>query len=189
MAFRVVFGLGLAFMLGLGPTPAHAKIGQTRVGSPPPALQPRPTRTGHEIGLGTHLHYGQFWAVAFLPRGRYRYQFDKTRAQGSLSGLWLEAAIGPAIYGDPDGNAAFNLGFEFDPFSNLALTFSPVLRNDLMFDVDWALFSQTYGASVRLYIDGNWVVFVNPFAFGWYLHNYGGFAFAFQGGAGFGYKF
>jgi len=154
----------------------------------PSALQPRATNTGHELGVGTHL--GLLHTTTFLPRVRYRYQFARTSALGPLGGLWLEAAIGPALYGDPDGNAAFNLGYELDPFDRVAITFSPVLRNDALFDVDWILFSQTYGASVRMYIQSHWVVFVNPFAFGWYTHNYrNGVGFAFQTGAGFGYKF
>lgn len=175
------------------PTKAAADLGQTRAGNPPPALRPTPTATGHELGFGSHLHIEP---NTFLPRMRYRYNFAQTAAQGPLSGLWLEAALGPAIFfeGSVGGNTAFNLGYEFDPFSNLALTFSPVLRNDIVFHppADYVGFVQTYGVSIRLYIDAHWVVFVNPTAPGWHLWTVpgdSGIEFAWQGGAGFGYKF
>lgn len=174
-------------------TAAEGRISQVQASNPPATLRPQRTHTGHELGVGTHFHVSP---DAFLLRGRYRYQFAATAAQGPLSGLWLEAALGPAFYFGRDvaGNAALNLGYEFDPFSNLALTFSPVLRNDIVFEPedDYVGFIQTYGLSVRLYINGNWVFFVNPSAFGWHLWNVpnaSGVEFAWQGGVGFGYKF
>jgi len=180
----------LSLILGLlvVHAPANAKIGQAKVGNVAPAVQPKPTKTGHEVGFGTHITFPP-GGIAFLPRARYRYQFHSTGVQGPLSGLWLEAAIGPAVYGDPDGNIALNLGYEFDPFSNLALTFSPVFRNDFYFDALYFAYSQTFGANMRLYMNGNWVFFVNPAAFGWHISNYGCCAFSYQAGAGFGYKF
>jgi hypothetical protein len=172
---------------------ARGKIGQGQASNPPASLRPRATNTGFEIGIGTHIHIEP---DTFLPRFRMRYQFSQTAAQGVLSGLWLEAAAGPAIFfgGSVGGNFAFNLGYEFDPFSNLALTFSPVLRNDIIFHppASYVGFIQTYGLNVRLYINSNWIFFVDPSAFGWHLWNVPGrrgVQFAWQGGAGFGYKF
>lgn len=178
---------GLVYLLS-GPGVAKAMaMPQASTGNTVSELRPVPTSTGHEIGMATEA--GVFHVGMFLPRARYRYQFQRTAAQGPLSGFWLEGMIGPAVYRDPDGVVSLNLGYEFAPFSDLALTFSPVIRNDLLFDVDWALFSQSYGASARLYINGHWVVFVNPFAFGWYVGRGGHVDFAYQGGVGFGYKF
>lgn len=178
----------------LGTRTVQAKIPQTTAGSPPPSLSVKPTKTGHEIGAGTYGHFGP--GGAFMPRFRYRYIFSGTAAQGPLSGFWIEAATGPAIFlPGVSGNAAFNLGYEFDPFSNLALTFSPILNNDFFFAPGWLRYSNTLGALVRLYMGGNWVFFFEPMAFGWHVGNgryrgRGGSAgFSFQGGAGFGYKF
>jgi hypothetical protein len=189
---RLLIALAALFVFFASET-AEAKLPQTTVGNPPPALQVRPTKTGHEIGAGTHIHFGP--GGAFLPRFRYRYIFSSTAAQGPLSGFWLEAMVGPAIYlPGVSGNAAFNLGYEFDPFRNLALTFSPVLNNDFFFDLGYFRYSNTIGAIGRLYMGGNWVFFFEPAAFGWHVGTYGprrgrGVGFSFQGGAGFGYKF
>lgn len=192
--FRVCFAAALLALVL--PGLAEAKIPQTSGGNPPASLRVRPTKTGHEIGAGTHIHLGP--GDAFLPRFRYRYIFAGTAAQGPLSGFWIEAMLGPAIYiPGVDGNAAFNLGYEFDPFTNLALTFSPVLNNDFFFDAGYFRYSNTIGAIGRLYMGGNWVFFFEPAAFGWHVGSRfnngrgrgGGAGFSFQGGVGFGYKF
>lgn len=174
----------LLSLVGL-PAVASADMPQGRAGDPPSSLAVKPTRTGHEIGAGTHLNV----PFSFIMRFRYRYIFAGTAAQGPLSGFWIEPGIGPALDDDPEGNIMFNLGYEFAPWSNLALTFSPVLRNDFFFDDDHFAYQQTYGGTVRLYFQGNWVFFVNPFAFGFRVSNRGCCSFAWQGGAGFGYKF
>lgn len=166
---------------------APGKLKQTTAGTPPAEIQPAPTNTGHEVGFGLHFNTNP---DVFLPRPRYRYTFVKTAVQGPLSGFWLEAGIGPGVgfNGGVIGNAALILGYEFDPFSNLALTFSPTIHNEFDFTSSFFGFMQTYGGVMRLYVKGHWVVYLEPFSFGWFASGSGAI-FAYQAGFGFGYRF
>lgn len=189
-ARRYAFFLTLSAATGIGlhSSAAQAKLPQSTAGNPPPSIQPQPTNTGHEIGAGFHFYDNP---DVFMPKFRYRYIFASTAAQGPLSGFWLEANIGPGVgYGGGIlGNTGLFLGYEFDPWSNLALTFSPVLHNDFFFDEGFFRFGQTVGAIARLYVSGNWVFYAEPASFGWSAGSGGGVWFAFQATLGFGYKF
>jgi len=181
-----------AFVLLLVPSVAEARQGgipQTSGGNPGRAIRPQPTRTGHEIGAEMRFPVDP---TLFTPRFRYRYIIHQTAAQGPLSGFWFEFAGGPSFpysVHDVFGNFAFNVGYEFDPFRNLALTFSPTVQNDWYFFTPGWNYTHTLGAVVRLYVSGHWVFFVQPAAFGFVVRSNGTADFAAQFGFGFSYKF
>ncbi len=191
-------------------TPAHAG-GQATAGNPPAALRPGQTSTPHEIGASLN---GAFNPDAFIPAFNWRVHFPNTGRVGQLSGLFIGLNLGPAVsfYGNgrgvyygrgigPDddfyrgsvmGRGGFELGYEIDPWSNLALTFSPVVHNDFYFS-PWAFhFAQTFGPSIRLYVNQHWVVYFEPGFVGWQVwtdgDNVGAWLSA-RGGVGFAYKF
>lgn len=172
--------------------PLHARQGQikqTSVNNKASALRPQPTKTGHEIGAEFRFPVNPDLVSL---RFRYRYIFAGTAAQGPLSGFWIEGAIGPSFpYGGGDvfGNFAFNLGYEFDPFRDLALTFSAVVQNDLYFFTPGFNYTNTLGGLMRLYVAGHWVFFFEPVTFGFVVDSNGGADFAFQAAIGFSYKF
>lgn len=198
ITLRLTVLIALLVLPAPGAHAATRSMPQAKGGNPPQLLVPAPTATGHEIGLGLHINRNPY---AFYPRLRYRYTIKQTAVQGPLSGFWLEVGVAPGIplhrylYGagrSVFGNVALNLGYEFAPFSNLALTFAPVLHNEFNFGPFFA-FMQTYGAHVRLYLGGHWVVFLEPFSFGWAVAKYPTsrtfVRFSHQYGMGFGYKF
>ncbi len=191
-------------------SPARA-AGQATLANPPPALRPGQTNTVHEIGASLN---GAFNPDAFIPAFNWRFHFPSTGRIGPLSGLFMGLNIGPAVsyyygrgrghyygrgpgptndfYRDVWGRAGFELGYEIDPWSNLALTFSPVVHNDFYFS-PWSFqFAQTFGPSIRLYIEQHWVVYFEPGFLGWHVWTDGdnvGTWFSARGGVGFAYKF
>jgi hypothetical protein len=196
-------------------TPAEA--GQGSVPNPPPAMRPGQTNTVHEIGASLN---GAFNPDAFIPAFNWRFHFPGTGRIGQLSGLYMGFNIGPAVsfYGgrgyyhgrgrgryadgprwDDDyyyrsvwGRGGFELGYEIDPWSNLALTFSPVVHNDFHFSPWFFQFSQTFGPAIRLYLQQHWVIYFEPGFVGWNVWTNGwgtGVGFSVRGGAGFAYKF
>jgi hypothetical protein len=216
---RLTLGLSVvvaaaALMLA---TPAHAG-GQATAANPPPALRPGKTNTVHEIGFSLN---GAFNPDAFIPAFNWRFHLPSTGRIGQLSGLYMGFNIGPAVsfygrgYGpgsyhrgrgrgrwDPDdrryydgwvwGRGGFELGYEIDPWSNLALTFSPVVHNDFYFSPWHFQFAQTFGPAIRLYINQHAIVYFEPGFLGWtvWTDGYGAGAWlAVRGGAGFAYKF
>lgn len=215
---RLTLGLSvLVAAVGLTiATPAHAG-GQASVSNPPPALRPGKTKSNHEIGFSLN---GAFNPDAFIPAFNWRIHFPATGRIGQLSGLYMGFNIGPAVsfygrgYGphhyhrgrgrgrwDDDryyyggwvwGRAGFELGYEIDPWSNLALTFSPVVHNDIYFSPWHFQFSQTFGPAIRLYINQHAIVYFEPGFLGWtvWSDGYGAGAwFSLRGGVGFAYKF
>lgn len=189
--------------------PAQAG-GQATMPNPPPALRPGQTNTVHEIGASLN---GAFNPDAFIPAFNYRFHLPKTGRIGPLSGLFMGFNLGPAVsfYGNgrgryygrgngPDndfyrnvwGRGGFELGYEIDPWSNLALTFSPVIHNDFYFS-PWSFqFAQTFGPAIRLYIEQHWVVYFEPGFIGWHVWTDGdnvGTWLSVRGGVGFAYKF
>jgi hypothetical protein len=174
-------------------TSAHASIPQSTVKDSSAALKPKSTKTGHEIGATLNINIGP---NAFIPRFNWRVQFKKTAAQGKLSGLFLGLGAGPSIgfRGGLQGNTGLNIGYEFDPWSNLALTFSPILHADFFYDSNDFRFMNTLGMVIRLYVRGHWVIMFEPAGFGWSIHGHGRgndahAGFAFRAGWGFAYKF
>jgi hypothetical protein len=196
-------------------TPAHAG-GQATVANPPPALRPGPTSSVHEIGASLN---GAYNPDAFIPAFNWRFHLPQTGRIGPLSGLYMGLNIGPAVsyygrgrsryydqgrgryYGPDDdyyyrrdvwGRAGFEIGYEIDPWSNLALTISPVIHNDFYFS-PWAFqFAQTFGPAVRLYLNQHWIVYFEPGFIGWHVwtdRNSTGTWLSVRGGAGFAYKF
>ncbi len=190
-----------------------AEAGQGSVPNPPPALRPGQTNTVHEIGASLN---GSFNPDAFIPAFNWRIHFPGTGRVGQLSGLFMGFNIGPAVsfyggracpgcgrgryfgYWDDDrvgavwGRGGFELGYEIDPWSNLALTFSPVVHNDFHFSPWFFQFAQTFGPSIRLYIQQHWVVYFEPGFVGWNVWTNGddvGVGFSVRGGVGFAYKF
>lgn len=181
----------LAFAAMYSP-PAHARRGQIAQGSTgnrASVLRPKPTRTGHEIGVENRFPIDP---TLITLRFRYRYIVPESAAQGPLSGFWFEFAGGPTFpYGGGDvfGNVAFSLGYEFDPFRDLALTFSPVVHNDLYFFTPGWNYTFLGGAIIRLYLGGHFVLFFEPASFGFVVRSDSSADFAYQAGLGFGYKF
>jgi hypothetical protein len=198
-------------------TPAEA--GQGSVPNPPPALRPGQTNSNHEIGFSLN---GAFNPDVFIPAFNWRVHFPGTGRIGQLSGLYMGFNLGPAVsfygrgYGpqhyhrgrgrgdwDPDndryyydgwvwGRGGFELGYEIDPWSNLALTFSPVVHNDFYFSPWHFQFAQTFGPAIRLYINQHAIVYFEPGFIGWtvWSDGYGAGAWlAVRGGVGFAYKF
>ncbi|NVB41016.1 hypothetical protein G6O69_24460 [Pseudenhygromyxa sp. WMMC2535] len=182
-----------------------AQAGQASVANPPASLQPGQTNTVHEIGMSLN---GAFNPDAFIPAFNWRFHLPNTGRIGQLSGLYMGLNIGPAVsfhgrgaayhYDDRDfyrevwGRGGFELGYEIDPWSNLALTFSPVVHNDFHFSPYFFQFAQTFGPAVRLYIEEHWVVYFEPGFVGWNVWTDGdntGAGFSFRGGVGFAYKF
>ena len=190
--------------LGLSHASSAQAGGQASAANPPAALRPGPTRTVHEIGASLN---GAFNPDAFIPAFNWRFHLPRTGHVGQLSGLYMGLNIGPALsfhghgYGHGYGRgydralwgrAGFELGYEIDPWSNLALTFSPVVHNDVHVSPDLFAFAQTFGPAIRLYIDQHWVVYFEPGFLGWTIWADGhgsGAAFAMRGGVGFAYKF
>lgn len=204
----VVAAAGLSF-----PTLAHA--GQGSVPNPPPVMRPGPTSSNHEIGFSLN---GAFDPDVFIPAFNWRVHFPQTGRVGQLSGLFLGLDIGPAVsfYGSgygpgryrgwgrgPDpgdrfyggwvwGRGGFELGYEIDPWSNLALTFSPVVHNDFYFSPWHFQFAQTFGPTIRLYLNQHAIVYFEPGFLGWTVWTDGdraGAGFSVRGGVGFAYKF
>jgi hypothetical protein len=193
-----------------------AEAGQGTVPNPPPALRPGKTNTVHEIGGSLN---GSFNPDAFIPAFNWRFHLPGTGRIGQLSGLYMGFNVGPAvsfyggrrgyyhrgIYGrrHPDdydrdfyrsvwGRGGFELGYEIDPWSNLALTFSPVVHNDFHFAPYFFQFAQTFGVAVRLYINQHWIFYFEPGLVGWsvFTHrDWVGTGFSVRGGVGFAYKF
>lgn len=183
--------------------------------NPPPALKPGQTNSNHEIGFSLN---GAFNPDAFIPAFNWRVHFPGTGRVGQLSGLFIGFNIGPAVslhggygrhgrwdgrrgylgYWDDDrvgwvwGRGGFELGYEIDPWSNLALTFSPVVHNDFHFSPWFFQFAQTFGPSIRLYINQHVIVYFEPGFLGWNVWTNGdvaGAGFSIRGGVGFAYKF
>lgn len=210
----VVAAAGMSFA-----TSAHAG-GQASVPNPPPALRPGKTSTVHEIGVslngsfnpdafiptfnwrfhfpntgrigqlsGLYMGFGLGPAVGFYGRGRDPYRGGRGRYYGGY------------YDGDRDywyyhrsvwGHGGFELGYEIDPWSNLALTFSPVVHNDFYFSPYFFQFAQTFGPAIRLYIQQHWVVYFEPGFLGWNVWSngdYAGVGLSVRGGVGFAYKF
>ena len=194
-------------------TPAEA--GQGSVPNPPPALKPGQTNSVHEIGFSLN---GSFNPDGFIPAFNWRFHLPNTGRVGQLSGLFMGFNIGPAIsfygfgrghchgcgrhgylgYWDDDriggiwGRGGFELGYEIDPWKNLALTFSPVIHNDFHFSAYHFQFAQTFGPAIRLYINQHVVVYFEPGFLGWNVWtngDYFGGGFSVRGGVGFAYKF
>lgn len=180
-------------LLALLAAPSEAQAaGQTTLANPPKELAPGKTRTNHEIGASTNASAAG--PSAFIPAFDWRVHFPQTGRIGQLSGLFLGVNVGPAIGfgGGVSGMSGLSLGYEIDPWSNLALTFSPVLHNDFYFNENYFEFAQTFGPAVRLYVNQNWVVYFEPGSFGWNLWTNGddvAAGFTYRGGAGFAYKF
>jgi hypothetical protein len=210
----VVTTIAMSFVMSFA-TPAHAG-GQATLANPPSALRPGKTNTVHEIGASLN---GAFNPDAFIPAFNWRFHLPSTGRIGQLSGLYMGFNLGPAVsfygrgrgyyngrgrgnrgYGPRDdfyrssvwGRAGFELGYEIDPWSNLALTFSPTVHNDFYFS-PWSFqFAQTFGPTVRLYVNQHWVVYFEPGFVGWHVwtDGYGtGAGLSVRGGVGFAYKF
>lgn len=171
--------------------------GQATAANAPAELRPAPTGSNHEIGASLN---GAFNPDSFMPLFNWRVHFPQTGRIGVLSGLYLGVDVGPAVGfgGGVWGHVGVELGYEIDPWSNLALTFSPVIHNDTHFSPRFFQFSQTFGPAVRLYINQHWVVFFEPGHVGWTIRAVDrdlpddiriGAGFSFRGGAGFAYKF
>jgi hypothetical protein len=206
-------------LIGLSYSTEAEAGGQATAANPPAALRPGQTKSVHEIGASLN---GAFNPDAFIPAFNWRFHLPSTGRIGQLSGLYMGFNLGPAVsfhgrgyyyggrgYGrgrgyDDDfydgryrnqsvwGRAGFELGYEIDPWSNLALTFSPTVHNDFYF-APWSFqFSQTFGPTVRLYIDQHWVVYFEPGFVGWNVWtngDYTGASLSVRGGVGFAYKF
>jgi hypothetical protein len=184
--------------------------GQATIPNAPAALRPGQTKTVHEIGFSLN---GNFNPDAFIPAFNWRFHLPSTGKIGQLSGLFMGFNVGPAVSfygrgygayssghgrGDRDfyrevwGRAGFELGYEIDPWSNLAVTFSPVIHNDFHFSPYFFQFVQTFGPAIRIYIQKHVIVYFEPGFLGWTVwtdgYNAGGW-FAARGGVGFAYKF
>ena len=164
---------------------------QTTLASPPPELMPGPTKSIHELGFGLNFAAGP---NIFNPALHWRMHIPNTARIGQLSGLYLGFNFGPAVgfNGSIAGDGGFELGYEIDPWSNLALTFSPSVHNDFYFDTYAFQFAQVFGPAVRLYINQHWVVYFEPGHIGWNIWTNGDrthAGFSFRGGVGFAYKF
>jgi hypothetical protein len=216
-ALRISLSVAIASTLLLIAAPAEA--GQGTVPNPPPALRPGQTSSVHEIGFSLN---GSFNPDAFIPAFNWRFHFPSTGRIGQLSGLFMGFNLGPAIsfygargYGYVDGpgphghyfhgadwygnhggwiwgRGGFELGYEIDPWSNLALTFSPVIHNDFHFSPWFFQFQQTFGPAIRLYINQHAIVYFEPGFVGWNVWTNGpvvGGGFSVRGGVGFAYKF
>jgi hypothetical protein len=198
--------------------PEAEAAGQATVPNPPPALRPGQTNSNHEIGFSLN---GAFNPDVFIPAFNWRVHFPNTGRIGQLSGLYLGLNIGPAVSfygraygpyhnhrgrgrwdGDPNdrdfyggwvwGRGGFELGYEIDPWKNLALTFSPVVHNDFYFSPWHFQFAQTFGPAIRLYINQHAIVYFEPGFIGWtvWTDGYGAGAWlSVRGGVGFAYKF
>jgi len=197
---------------------SSALAGQGTVSNPPPALRPGTTSTVHEIGASFN---GAYNPDAFMPAFNWRFHLPQTGRMGPLSGLYMGFNVGPAVhfrgygygrgrgyygdrYDDRDygdryyrdrsiwGVVGFELGYEFAPWSNLALTFSPVVHNDFHFSPYFFQFAQTFGPAVRLYLNQHWVVYFEPGAVGWNVWTHRdrtGGGLSARGAVGFAYKF
>ena len=216
---RVTLSLSVVLAAAVLSFAPSAEAGQGSVPNPPPALRPGKTSSNHEIGFSLN---GAFNPDVFIPAFNWRIHFPNTGRIGQLSGLYIGFNVGPAVsfygrgYGpgryhgrrgrgwdDPDdwdgryrgwvwGRAGFELGYEIDPWSNLALTFSPVVHNDVYFSPWHFQFSQTFGPSIRLYINQHAIVYFEPGFLGWTVwSDYWGAGawFSLRGGVGFAYKF
>jgi hypothetical protein len=151
---------------------------------------PNTGRIGQLSGLYMGFNLGP--AVSFYGRGRGRYYYDDRgpRGRGRYYGgpYWDDDYYYRSVW----GRGGFELGYEIDPWSNLALTFSPVVHNDFHFSPYFFQFSQTFGPAIRLYIQQHWVVYFEPGFIGWNVwtnRDYSGVGLSVRGGAGFAYKF
>ena len=164
---------------------AHAGKQHTVKSQVPPLLAPKATKTPHEIGVSLNVRDGNF-----SPRFNWRMVFNKTSAFGKLGGLTIGANVGPEFGGNNvRGVAGFDIGYEIDPWSNLSLTFTPIAFFDNVFADNVYVFSNTFGAEVRLYLGGNWIVYYAPFAFGYAVSKSGWSDFSWKMRWGFAYKF
>lgn len=186
---------------------APAEAGQGTVPNPPAALAPGQTKTVHEIGGSLNANFNP---DAFIPAFNWRFHLPGTGRVGQLSGLFMGLNLGPAVhfwggagrsyyryrddfaYRNIWGRGGFEIGYEIDPWSNLALTISPVIHNDFHFSPRFMQFEQTFGPTIRLYIEKHWIVYFEPGFVGWNLWtdgDYVGAGFSVRGGVGFAYKF
>ena len=189
-----------------------AQAGQTTVPNPPASMRPGQTKSVHEIGVSTNANFNP---DAFIPAFNWRFHFPSTGKIGQLSGLYMGFNAGPAVsfygrgrgpyhrggiygrgnrdfYREVWGRAGFEIAYEIDPFSNLALTFSPVIHNDFHFSPYFFQFVQTFGPAIRLYIQQHWIFYFEPGFVGWNVwtdRNFTGGGFSIRGGIGFAYKF
>jgi hypothetical protein len=215
-ALSTSLSVAIAATLLLVASPAQAG-GQATAANPPAALRPGQTNTVHEIGASLN---GAFNPDAFIPAFNWRFHLPGTGRIGQLSGLFMGFNLGPAVdfygrgygpyrgrgrylggvygldgrdyYNGIWGRAGFELGYEIDPWSNLALTFSPVVHNDFHFSPWFFQFSQTFGPAIRLYIQQHWVVYFEPGFVGWNIwtnRDFTGGGLSIRGGVGFAYKF
>ena len=191
-------------------SPAQAG-NQATLANPPAAMRPGATSSNHEIGFSLNGNYNP---DAFIPAFNWRIHFPSTGKWGPLSGLFIGFNLGPAVsfygnglgrygrgwYGRGDrdfyraiwGRGGFELGYEIAPWSNLALTFSPVVHNDFHFSPYFFQFVQTFGPAIRLYINQHVVLYFEPGFLGWNIWTDGdnaGAWFSARGGVGFAYKF
>ena len=168
-------------------------------------MRPGQTKTVHEIGASLNANFNP---DAFIPAFNWRFHLPSTGRIGQLSGLYMGFNVGPAVsfygryyggYGRRDfyrevwGRGGFELGYEIDPWSNLALTFAPVIHNDFHFSPYFFQFEQTFGPAIRLYLKQHWVVYFEPAFVGWNVwtdfdRNSGAWV-SVRGGVGFAYKF
>jgi hypothetical protein len=227
--FSYLLSAAFAAALLLIASPAQAGK-QATASNPPAALRPGQTKTVHEIGASLN---GNFNPDAFMPAFNWRFHLPNTGRIGQLSGLYMGLNAGPAVsfhgrglgrydgpgygrggrdyyraFGSLWGRAGFELGYEIDPWSNLALTFSPTVHNDFHFSPYFFQFEQTFGPTIRLYINQHWVVYFEPGFIGysiwtntdrrhpyyddddWYDgRNYVDAWLSVRGGVGFAYKF
>ena len=183
----------------------EAEAGQGSVPNPPAAMAPGQTNTPVEIGASIN---GNLNPDAAIPAFNLRIHIPGTGRIGQLSGLFIGFSGGPAVnfygrgirygrdYRDIWGHAGFEIGYEIDPWSNLALTISPVIHNDFHFSPYFFQFVQTFGPAIRLYIEKHWVIYFEPGLPGWNVwadiddrRDDAGFGFSLRGGFGFAYKF
>lgn len=151
---------------------------------------PQTGRMGPLSGLYMGFNLGP--AVSFYGYGRGAYR--GRGPYGSYEDRFDDDRFDRDYYRERSvwGRFGFELGYEFAPWSNLALTFSPVMHNDLHFSPYFVQFAQTFGPAVRLYINQHWVVYFEPGLFGWNVwghRGYTGGGFTVRGGVGFAYKF
>ncbi|PRP93627.1 hypothetical protein [Enhygromyxa salina] len=209
--FSYLLSTVIAAVVLLIASPAQAGK-QATLANPPPAMRPGQTSSVHEIGVSFN---GNFNPDAFMPTFNWRFHLPNTGRVGQLSGLFMGFNAGPAVsfhgngrgyyhrggYGRGDrdfyravwGRAGFELGYEIDPWSNLALTFSPTVHNDFHFSPHFFQFEQTFGPTIRLYIERHWVFYFEPGFIGWNVwtdgRNNTGAWLSVRGGVGFAYKF
>jgi hypothetical protein len=155
---------------------------------------PSTGRVGQLSGLFMGLNLGPAISFYGFGRGRgYGYWDGDGPDRGRHGGRYFNGADWYGDhYGGIWGRGGFELGYEIDPWSNLALTFSPVIHNDFHFSPWFFQFAQTFGPSIRLYINQHVIVYFEPGFVGWNAWtngDVGGVGFSVRGGVGFAYKF